>query len=316
MVTQKQFKDYYLNLYNSGAIYVWGANGQTITKELTDRLHREYGSSTYTKTYYDNKYREGAGKIGADCSGSIYPLSKADNTARGYYNLCTKKGSISNLPKNTACLVFNAKFTHVGAYLGDGTTVEMMSSARNCVKQNFQQSRWAYYGIPSWLEGTPSSSSDSSDSASSSSSSSTSSSSSNLKKEVIKNIQRWCNDYCNAGLEVDGYYGPKTKKGLCKALQHYLNESRNAGLTEDGIFGAKTKATCITASGRTPLVYICQAMLYCKGYDMSSSISNNKLDGIMGQGTKNQTLLYQQNTRGLRHDGYCGAATFYAMFNS
>ena len=42
----------------------------------------------------------------------------------------------------------------------------------------------------------------------------------------------------------------------------------------------------------------------------------NKLDGIMRQGTKNQTLLYQQNTRGLRHDGYCGAATFYAMFNS
>ena len=57
-------------------------------------------------------------------------------------------------------------------------------------------------------------------------------------------------------------------------------------------------------------------MLYCKGYNMSNSISNNKLDGIMGQGTKNQILLYQQNTRGLRHDGYCGAATFYAMFNS
>ena len=168
--------------------------------------------------------------------------------------------------------------------------------------------------MPLWLEDTSSSSSASSSSVSSSSSSSTSSSS--KKKEVIKNIQRWCNDYCNAGLKVDGIYGPKTKKGLCKALQHYLNKSKNAGLTENGIFGAKTKAACITASGKTPLVYICQAMLYCKGYNMSNSISNNKLDGIMGQGTKKQILLYQQNTRGLRHDGCCGAATFYAMFNS
>ena len=144
MVTQQQFKDHYNNLYNSGAIYVWGANGETITKDLTDRLYKSYGSSTYNKTYYDNKYKEGKGKIGADCSGSIYPLSKADNTAKGYYNACSKRGSINNLPVNTACLVFNANFTHVGAYLGNGTTIEMMSSTRNCVKQSFNKSRWAY----------------------------------------------------------------------------------------------------------------------------------------------------------------------------
>lgn len=48
---------------------------------------------------------------------------------------------------------------------------------------------------------------------------------------------------------------------------------------------------------------------------MSHSISNNKLDASYGSGTKNTVLKYQQDTYGLRHDGDCGPATFYAMFH-
>lgn len=304
MVTQKQFKDHYNNLYKNGAIYVWGANGETITKELTDKLYATYGSKTYNKTYYTNKLKEGKGKIGADCSGSIYPLSKKDNTAKGYYNVCKTKGSINNLPEGTACLVFNANFTHVGAYMGDGTTIEMMSSTRNCVKQNLQKSRWTYYGIPDWLE-VPSAPAAPKPTILIP-----------AKDPVIVNIQKWCNAYCGAGLVEDGEFGPKTKKGLCKALQHCLNVNYNAGLTEDGDFGPKTKKACKLASAHKDLAYICQAMLYCKGYDMSHSIANNKLDGTYGAGTRTAVLMYQQNTRGLTHDGKCGPATFYAIFNS
>ena len=308
MVTQQQFKDHYNKLYNNGAIYVWGANGETITKDLTDRLHKSYGSSTYNKTYYDNKYKEDKNKIGADCSGSIYPLSKADNTAKGYYNLCSKKGSINDLPTNTACLLFNANFTHVGAYMGNGTTIEMMSSKRNCVKQSLQKSRWAYYGIPNWLESTVSSSSTVQNN--------TKPVNTNInEKEVIKNIQEWCNDYCDAGLKIDGEFGPKTKKALVKALQHCLNVKYKANLKEDGEFGPNTKAKCKNASSCKELTYICQAMLFVMGYDMSSSIKNKNLDGSYGKGTKAIVLKYQQDTRGLRHDGECGPATFYAMFN-
>lgn len=304
-VTQKQFINHYMNLYNSGAIYVWGANGEVITKELVDRLYKTYGSRTYTRTYYNNKLKEGQGKIGADCSGSIFPLSQRDNTAKGYYNACTKRGLFKNLPKGTACLVFNSNFTHVGAYLGNGITVEMMSSTRNCVKQTLSNTRWAYYGIPDWLEveadGDEAPQVDNNN---------------NVSDEVIKNIQRWCNNYCNAGLVVDGEFGPKTKQGLCKALQTHLNRKFNAGLVVDGSFGPKTKKACKTCNGKNELAYICQAMLYCKGYDMSHSIKNNNLDGSYGSGTKKTVLAYQQNTRGLRHDGKCGPATFYAMFNS
>lgn len=300
MISQKQFKDHYLNLYKNKAVYVWGANGETITKALTDKLYKSYGSSTYNKTYYDNKAKEGQGRIGADCSGSIYPLSKADNTAKGYYNACNKKGSINNLPAGTACLLFNANFTHVGAYMGDGTTIEMMSSTRNCVKQKLQKGRWAYYGIPNWLETDNNAIVDTN----------------TATNDVITNIQKWCNEYCGAGLVVDGQYGPKTKQGLCKALQHCLNIEFNAGLTVDGVFGQKTKAECKKASATDELCYICQAMLFCKGYDMSHSIKNNNLDKSYGAGTRKAVLEFQQDTRGLRQDGICGPATFYAMFNS
>lgn len=305
MVTQQQFRAHYLDLYNKKAVYVWGANSETITQELTDRLYKSYGSKTYTKTYYNNKAKEGKGRIGADCSGSIYPLSKADNTAKGYYNACKIKGSISDLPANTACLVFNKNFTHVGAYMGDGTTIEMMSSDKNCVKQNLQKSRWAYYGIPKWLEtdsvGAPTVSKPTV--------------TVKIDPEVIKNIQKWCNNYCGLSIKVDGEFGPETKKALCMALQHCLNVNYKAGLKVDGDFGEKTKKACRAASSCKELSYICQAMLYCKGYDMSHSIKNKDLDKSYGKGTKQTVLEYQQNSRGLRHDGKCGPATFYNMFN-
>ena len=46
---------YFEDLYSCGAIYLWGSNGQIITKELCDSLYQKYGSKTYTKEYYNNK---------------------------------------------------------------------------------------------------------------------------------------------------------------------------------------------------------------------------------------------------------------------
>lgn len=303
MVTQQQFKDHYNALYNGGAIYLWGANGEVITKQLCDSLYASFGSKTYTRAYYDAKLAEGAGKIGADCSGSIYPLSKADNTARGYYNLCGTRGAIGQLPKGTACLVFNATFTHVGAYMGDGTTIEMRSSKMNVYKESLNSSRWAYYGIPTWLE--------TSAAAPAPAAPIVETTVPATGDAVVKAIQEWCNAYCAAGLKVDGLVGPKTKQALTKALQTYLNKTKNAGLTVDGAFGAKTKNACVTVkTGKSDIAYIAQALLYIRGYDMSRSISGCKLDGNWGHGSEAATLKFQTNTYGLRHDGMCGPSTF------
>lgn len=301
-VTQRQFKDHFRKLVAEKAVYVWGGNCEIINKQVIDILFRSYSSKTYNRAYYDAKLKEGEGRIGADCSGAFLPLSGSDKTAKGYYNACTIKGNIKGLPKDIACMVFNKNFTHIGAYMGDGTTIEMRSSKLNVWKEKFDEGRWEYYAIPDWLEAYPEKE--------------------ETKVEeiaggdpVIKNIQRFCNEYVNAGLVINGIYDSLTEKALCKALQHYLNVTYNAGLDEDGEFGPLTKAACKVISGENELVYIAQAVLYSKGYDMSHSIVDDELDGKLGKGTKNSVLDYQQDTRGLRQDKECGPATFYTMFN-
>ena len=77
---------YFEKLYTNKAIYLWGANSEVITKELCDRLFKTYGSSTYNRQYYDNKLKEGEGRIEADCSGAMCPVSGFVTTAPGYYN--------------------------------------------------------------------------------------------------------------------------------------------------------------------------------------------------------------------------------------
>ena len=153
MATQAQLKEHFLNLKN--AIYVWGANGQTITKALMDSLYKSYGTSTYNKAYYDNKLKEGQGKTGADCSGAIYPTSGYDTTAAGYYNRCNKRGNIASLPEDKVCLVFkknsSGSINHVGCYTGDGYVSEMASSSKNYQRKPLKGNGWDLWGMPDFI---------------------------------------------------------------------------------------------------------------------------------------------------------------------
>lgn len=148
--------NWFEKLYSEGAIYVWGANGEPITKSMIDKCYNNYKSSTYNRTYYDNKLKEGNGKIGADCSGAFMKMSGFDTTAKNYYAKCKTKGTISGIPTDKVCLVFRgsspSKINHIGLYCGNGYTIEMKSSKENCVKSVFSKSKWTYYGIPTWID--------------------------------------------------------------------------------------------------------------------------------------------------------------------
>lgn len=304
MVSQEAFKKHWNDLYDNKAIYVWGANCETITKELMEELYDTYGSDTYNERYYNNKFQEGKGKIGADCSGAIYPLSKRDDTVLGYYkNQCINKGYIDLMPMDSPCLVFNASFTHVGAYLGDGITIEMASSVKNCVKSKFDNKRWCYYGVPSWLE--IENIIESSYHAYVSS------------NTIIYNIQKWINNYLGKDeVTVNGNFDLPTEKGLCKCLQKCLVEKYNAPIAITGSFTNETKQYCKLASSCYELTYVCQCMLYHHNIYMTHSIKKNgTFDGEYGPGMKRSILEYQRKTRGLLQDGICGPATFNALFN-
>jgi len=147
--------DYFEKLHKNKAVYLWGANSEVITKELTDRLYRSFNSKKYNKAYYEGKLKEGEGRIGADCSGAFKPVSGFDTTAQGYYNKCIEKDVIGKLPLSKVCLVFRknaaGNVNHIGLYCGNGYTIEMKSSKDNCVKQKLQRYRWTHYGIPAWI---------------------------------------------------------------------------------------------------------------------------------------------------------------------
>ncbi len=154
-VKQSQLRQHFLDLGKKGALYVWGANGQTITKALMDKLYSTFGSGTYTKAYYNNKLKAGEGKPGADCSGALYPVSGYDTTAAGYYNRCKSKGKIATIPENKVCLVFkrNSKgvINHVGCYTGDGYVSEMASSNLNYQRKKLKGNGWDLWGMPDFI---------------------------------------------------------------------------------------------------------------------------------------------------------------------
>lgn len=57
----------------------------------------------------------------------------------------------------------------------------------------------------------------------------------------VKNAQTHLNNFCGAGLVVDGEYGPATKKAVIKALQTALNKDYNVNLSVDGSYGSLSK---------------------------------------------------------------------------
>ena len=308
-VSQKEFIAWFEELYEKDAIYLWGANGETITKELVDKLYGWYGSSTYNRTYYNSKLAEGKGKIGADCSGAFLKLSGVDRTASGYYSTCKKKGLIASLPTDMVCLVFNKNLTHIGAYLGNGYTIEMKNSQVNVHKEKLKRSRWYYYGIPSFVDySVPLEKIETSISSC---------------DKIVSNYQKWLNDNLGGkNIAVDGAYGPDTKRQTVRMIQTIFNKYYGKNIEVDGAYGPDTKEACpkwsvlkANAEAFALITYIIHVYLYAVAkYDMQGIVNSTKVSTVYSDNTKSYVAKYQSNTRGLVVDGWGGSATLYQMF--
>ena len=229
MVTDKQMNEWFEKLFKNKTVYVWGMNGDIIDADTIDYAYKHCHNLNYDLKYYQDKLKEGKGRIGADCSGAFFKMSGYDTTAHGYYNKCVEKGVISKLPKYKPCMVFFTKkgtniMGHIGWYMGNGEVIEMRSSKANCTKSKLD-SRWKYWGIPEFVEYT--------------------------KSEVceveldilrkgdkgnqVKTLQRLLKAFgFSVGLSgADGDFGKNTYNALVKFQKKY-------GLTADGICGQKT----------------------------------------------------------------------------
>jgi N-acetylmuramoyl-L-alanine amidase len=126
--------------------------------------------------------------------------------------------------------------------------------------------------------------------------------------ENVRRIQTFLNTNYNAGLTVDGNFGPVSKRALIRAYQIELNRMFNAGLATDGIWGPRTRAATRTLriGDRNNLVWLMQAALYTNGF---STIP----DGSFGPITDGQVRAFQR-ARGLGIDGLAGPNTFERLF--
>jgi len=242
MVTQKRAAEYYIDLYLSGAIYVWGMNAPTIISgESISQVYRDFHSKKYDRTYYDEKLVEGRGKIGSDCSGAHHGLSGYDTNAQGYFDRSLKTGKIKALPLDKTVLLYNGvttkSITHTGVYIPGFGVFHMKNSKENAVLEPLCDTNFKYYGEADFINYK-----------------STDTKLSDNYKLWVALLQYELNKAYNANLIVDGLFGEKTleatkKIGILKIgskgtfvtmIQNFMNSCFKAQIKVDGDFGKAT----------------------------------------------------------------------------
>jgi hypothetical protein len=185
-----------------GCGYAWGAQGETLTREILDRLVRTYGR----ERYYFNGYsaEKWLGKQVFDCSGLIVwaantlGILQGDYTAEGLYYLCDH---VTDPIPGDWC--FNFYLTHVGIYIGNNQYLHAMGTAYGVVITN--QYTFVRFGR---YKGGDSLTTDWNE----------------KNKEFVKYVQGI------VGTEVDGMAGPKTREAFDKYVKQHdgANEIKTA----------------------------------------------------------------------------------------
>ena len=148
MISAEGVKRYCAAIHKAGAVYMWGADVEVITEELIEEKKKRFG----TKHYKDIVLCNVEGKLGADCSGFLTPISGVNWTAENYYKACSVQGKAADIPADKVCLLFrveDGKVVHMAVYTGDGKLYEMWDG---CERKEFKPSKWNYYGLPEWIE--------------------------------------------------------------------------------------------------------------------------------------------------------------------
>lgn len=132
--------------------------------------------------------------------------------------------------------------------------------------------------------------------------------------ELVKAGQIHANNFCGAGLVVDGIRGTNTKRAGIMAIQNAMNLDYNAGLDVDGEWGPKSKAALgshYVKKGETQyLVTAIEINLYLNKYNPNGVES----PGEAGSGFDTAVRQYQKD-HGLTVDGIAGYNTIKSLIS-
>lgn len=131
---------------------------------------------------------------------------------------------------------------------------------------------------------------------------------------LIKAGQAHANNFCGAGIAVDGFRGTNTKKAGVKVWQNALNLDYGLNLTVDGIAGGKTleamDSHTVRRGEKQYLVTALEILLMLKGYDAGGVES----PGSFGSNLEAAVRRYQKDA-GLSVDGIAGKSTFSSLIS-
>lgn len=132
------------------------------------------------------------------------------------------------------------------------------------------------------------------------------------KKALIKEAQIHLNNFCNAGLVVNGVYNTNTKRAVVKALQTAINLDKIAKIDVDGSAGTLTKnaykSVNIRKGKNSYMVTFSQIALMAKGYDPNGV----ECPGSYGNGMYTAVKAFQKANK-LTADGVIGKNTIDAL---
>ena len=131
--------------------------------------------------------------------------------------------------------------------------------------------------------------------------------------EVISAGQTHANNFCDAGLTVDGIRGDATKKAGIKVVQHAMNLDYNAGLEEDGIWGEKSVAAIeghYIKKGETQyMVTALEILFMLRGIECGGVES----PGVFGEGLYDAVYAYKKEKKWDPVNGSAGKGTFISL---
>ena len=237
------------NVFKAAWVYWYGTCGYKCTQSLYESKKKQYPKhyKADRTARYMQDIREG--KMCADCVGlikayfwlsgdlngkNIYKANNCpDKSADGMFSVCTEKGKIGTIPDIPGLVVH--KTGHIGVYVGNGYTVEMMGFNYGCRRRKVTAGSWTEWGrLPKSMiayDSAPANPDREPDGVQRKT----------LKKgakgEEVKELQRNLIQlgYSVGSYGVDGEFGSGTESGV-KAFQ------RDHGLVVDGEVGPKTWA--------------------------------------------------------------------------
>ena len=130
--------------------------------------------------------------------------------------------------------------------------------------------------------------------------------------ELVKAGQIHVNNFVNAGIETDGFYGTESRKAAVMCLQHALNLDFNEGLAVDGSWGPATDAAMhrhyVGYDMNGYLVTAWQIILYLNNYNPNGV----ECPGHFGDGCLSATKDAQAD-HNLEVHGKAGYNTFHTF---